>query len=53
MEQHAVTRLKRLIEYNLPLADISEASAREKPIRHGPLHIWWTWKRPLRQFVQR
>jgi adenine-specific DNA methylase len=26
---------KRLIEYDLPLADISEASAREKYIRHG------------------
>ncbi|MBL7064410.1 MAG: DUF1156 domain-containing protein [Anaerolineae bacterium] len=35
---------KRLIEYNLPLADISEASAREKNICHGhssTLHIWW------------
>jgi adenine-specific DNA methylase len=34
---------KRLIEYNLPLAEISEASAREKNIRHGhprTLHIW-------------
>jgi len=40
---------KRLIEYNLPLADISEASAREKNIRHGhpsTLHIWWA-RRPL------
>ncbi len=27
---------KRLIEYNLLLADISEASVREKSIRHGP-----------------
>lgn len=26
---------KRLIEYDLPLAEISEASAREKNIRHG------------------
>jgi adenine-specific DNA methylase len=34
---------KRLIEHGLPLADISEASAREKNIRHGhpsTLHIW-------------
>ena len=40
---------KRLIEYDLPLADISEASAREKNIRHGhpsTLHIWWT-RKPL------
>ena len=40
---------KRLIEYDLPLADISEASAREKSIRHGhpsTLHIWWA-RRPL------
>lgn len=39
----------RLIEYNLPLADISDASAREKNIRHGhpsTLHIWWA-RRPL------
>jgi adenine-specific DNA methylase len=40
---------RRLIEYNLPLADISHASAREKYIRHGhpsTLHIWWA-RRPL------
>jgi putative DNA methylase len=40
---------KRLIEYNLPLAEISEASAREKYMRHGhpsTLHIWWA-RRPL------
>jgi putative DNA methylase len=40
---------KRLIEHDLPLADISEASAREKNIRHGhpsTLHIWWA-RRPL------
>jgi adenine-specific DNA methylase len=40
---------KRLIEYNLPLADISDASAREKYIRIGhpsTLHIWWA-RRPL------
>jgi putative DNA methylase len=39
---------KRLIEYDLPLADISEASAWEKNIRHGhpsTLHIWWA-RRP-------
>ncbi len=40
---------KRLIEYDLPLTDISEESAREKNIRHGhpsTLHIWWA-RRPL------
>ena len=40
---------RRFIEYNLPLADISEASAREKNIRHGhpsTLHIWRP-RRPL------
>jgi adenine-specific DNA methylase len=40
---------RKLIEYNLPLAEISEASAREKYIRHGhpsTLHIWWA-RRPL------
>jgi len=40
---------KRLIEYNIPLADISEESAKEKNIRHGhpsTLHIWWA-RRPL------
>lgn len=40
---------KRLIEYDLPLADISEESAREKNIRHGhpsTLHIWWA-RKPL------
>jgi adenine-specific DNA methylase len=40
---------KRLIEYDLPLAEISEESAREKNIRHGhpsTLHIWWA-RRPL------
>ncbi len=40
---------KRLIEHDLPLAGISEASAREKNIRHGhpsTLHIWWA-RRPL------
>jgi putative DNA methylase len=40
---------KCLIEWNLPLADISEESAREKNIRHGhpsTLHIWWA-RRPL------
>lgn len=39
----------RLIEYHIPLAEISEASAREKSIRHGhpsTLHIWWA-RRPL------
>jgi putative DNA methylase len=40
---------KRLIEYDLPLADISEESAREKNIRHGhpsTLHIWWARRPP-------
>lgn len=40
---------KRFIEWNLPLAEISEASAREKYIRFGhpsTLHIWWA-RRPL------
>ena len=39
----------RLIEQRLPLAEISEQSAREKSIRHGhisTLHIWWA-RRPL------
>jgi len=39
----------RFIEYDLPLAEISEHSAREKNIRHGhpsTLHIWWA-RRPL------
>ncbi|MBN1920385.1 MAG: DUF1156 domain-containing protein [Anaerolineae bacterium] len=37
------------MEYHIPLAEISEASAREKSIRHGhpsTLHIWWA-RRPL------
>jgi adenine-specific DNA methylase len=40
---------KRFIEWDLPLAEISEASTREKSIRHGhpsTLHIWWA-RRPL------
>jgi adenine-specific DNA methylase len=40
---------KRFIEWDMPLAEISEASAREKSIRHGhpsTLHIWWA-RRPL------
>ena len=40
---------KRFIEWDLPLAEISEESAREKNIRHGhpsTLHIWWA-RRPL------
>jgi adenine-specific DNA methylase len=40
---------KRLIEISLPLAKISEQSAREKSIRHGhisTLHIWWS-RRPI------
>jgi len=40
---------KRFIEWDLPLAEISEESTREKNIRHGhisTLHIWWA-RRPL------
>ncbi|MFP4384758.1 MAG: DUF1156 domain-containing protein, partial [Spirochaetia bacterium] len=40
---------KKLIEVNIPLEAINEASAREKSIRHGhpsTLHIWWA-RRPL------
>lgn len=40
---------RRLIEHRLPLKEISEASAKEKSIRHGhisTLHIWWA-RRPL------
>ena len=40
---------KRFIEWDLPLAEISEESSREKSIRHGhpsTLHIWWA-RRPL------
>jgi len=40
---------KRFIEYDLPLAEISEQSACEKKIRNGhpsTLHIWWA-RKPL------
>jgi len=40
---------RKLIEHDLPLAEISKESAREKNIRHGhpsTLHIWWA-RRPL------
>lgn len=40
---------KRFIEWDMPLAEISEEAAREKSIRHGHptiIHIWWT-KKPL------
>ena len=40
---------KKLIEVALPLDAISDASAREKSIRHGhpsTLHLWWA-RRPL------
>jgi putative DNA methylase len=40
---------KRLIEYDLPLADISDASAHEKNVHIGlpaQFHIWWA-RRPL------
>lgn len=41
--------MKRLIEEDFPLKEVSEESAREKNIRHGhicTLHIWWA-RRPL------
>ncbi|MBN1139315.1 MAG: DUF1156 domain-containing protein [Anaerolineae bacterium] len=39
---------RKLIEYAIPLAEISGASAREKSIRFpsSALHIWWA-RRPL------
>ena len=40
---------KRFIEYDLPLAEISEASAHEKNIHIGlpaQFHVWWA-RRPL------
>jgi len=40
---------KRFIEWDLPLAEISESSAKEKNIRQGhpsTLHIWWA-RKPL------
>ncbi|MFX0199378.1 MAG: DUF1156 domain-containing protein [Candidatus Hodarchaeota archaeon] len=40
---------KRVIEWNLPLAEISKASTHEKSVRHGhpsTLHLWWA-RRPL------
>ena len=40
---------KRFIEWDLPLAEISKESEREKSIRHdhpSTLHIWWA-RRPL------
>lgn len=40
---------KKLIEVALPLSAISEASVREKSIRHGhpsTLHLWWS-RKPL------
>jgi putative DNA methylase len=49
MERVELPMRKRLIEYDLPLAEISEESAKEKNIRHGhpsTLHIWWA-RRPL------
>ena len=49
--KESITR-KRFIEYDLPLAEISEQSAREKNIRHGhpsTLHIWWARRLPGRR----
>ena len=43
------TYKKKLIEVSLPLEAISDASAREKSMRHGhpsALHLWWA-RRPL------
>jgi adenine-specific DNA methylase len=40
---------QRFIEHDLPLAEVSDESAREKNINHGhpsSLHIWWA-RRPL------
>ncbi|MFX0013330.1 MAG: DUF1156 domain-containing protein [Promethearchaeota archaeon] len=40
---------KRVIEWNLPLTEISKASTHEKSVRHGhpsTLHLWWA-RRPL------
>jgi len=45
MSSHA----KKLIEVALPLAEINDAAAREKSMRHGhpsTLHLWWA-RRPL------
>ncbi|MFW9854410.1 MAG: DUF1156 domain-containing protein [Candidatus Thorarchaeota archaeon] len=39
----------RIIEWNLPLEEISKAATREKSVRHGhpsTLHLWWA-RRPL------
>ena len=38
-----------MIEWNLPLMEISKASRHEKSVRHGhpsTLHLWWA-RRPL------
>ncbi|MCM8833143.1 MAG: DUF1156 domain-containing protein, partial [Candidatus Omnitrophica bacterium] len=40
---------KSFIEFDFPVKEVSEESAREKNIRHGhisTLHIWWA-RRPL------
>jgi putative DNA methylase len=45
-----MTFRKRFIEYDLPLAEISEQSARKQNIRHGhrsTLHIWWANRPPF------
>jgi putative DNA methylase len=44
-----VTYKKKLIEVALPLAEISDASSKEKSVKHGHpanLHHWWA-RRPL------
>lgn len=43
------TYTRKLIEVDLPLAEINRESSREKSIRHGhpsTLHLWWA-RRPL------
>ena len=44
-----ISRAKKLIEVDLPLAEINAQAQREKSIRHGhpsTLHMWWA-RRPL------
>ena len=44
-----MSRAKKLIEVDLPLAEINAQAQREKSIRHGhpsTLHMWWA-RRPL------
>ena len=44
---------RKLIEHDIPLAEISDASVREKSMRHGypsTLDIWWA-RRPPAAFL--